>query len=71
MNEKRQRSMGVGLALGVAVGVAFGAAWDNMGLGIAFGLAIGIVFGSTGAFGGRRKREEDPHSDGEDGPAGS
>ena len=61
MDEGRQKSVGVGLALGVA----FGAAWDNVGMGLAFGIALGVAFGSTGMF-TRRKKGDGSESEPED-----
>lgn len=63
VNEKRRsKNVGVGVAIGVAVGAAIGAAMDNIAVGMAIGIAIGVSLGSSGAFGRRRKDDDESES---------
>lgn len=59
MEEKRRRSLAIGIALGVAVGAGIGVAMGNVGLGIPIGMIFGIAIGSSGAFAPADKSESD------------
>ncbi|CAN5135729.1 hypothetical protein BH24ACT19_BH24ACT19_00010 [soil metagenome] len=43
-DERRRKSLAIGISLGIAIGARIGVAMDNLGLGM--GIAIGVAFGT-------------------------
>ena len=54
---KKQKNLGIGVALGVAIGTAIGVATNNLGMWLAIGVAIGAGIGT--AYVAKNKNDKD------------